>query len=137
MVKKVTPSRRALSKSEWKVMNICWKLGKATARQVYEQTLKDQQRDYRTVKTLLDRIAVKGYLRTEKLGPLVLFAPAVNRRKALSAAINEFVENVLDHSVAPLYLHLADQSELDEEEEAALRALLDRREQERAEEQAT
>ena len=115
-------------------MNICWKLGKATARQVYEQTLKDQQRDYRTVKTLLDRIAVKGYLRTEKLGPLVLFTPAVDRRKALSAAINEFVENVLDHSVAPLYLHLADHSELDEEEAAALRALLDRREQERAEE---
>ena len=126
--------RRALSKAEWKVMTICWRLGKATARQVYEQTLKDQRREYRTVKTLLDRIAVKGYVRTEKLGPLVLYAPAVARRKALTAAISEFVENVLDHSVAPLYLHLADQSELDEEEETALRTLLDRFARERVEE---
>ena len=118
--------RRALSKSEWKVMNIRWRLGKATARQVYDETLKEQQRDYRTVKTLLDRIAVKGYLKTDKLGPLVLFAPAVARRRALSSAIGEFVENVLDHSVAPLYLHLADQGDLDEEEERALRRLLER-----------
>ncbi len=118
--------RRTLSKTEWKIMNICWRLGKATARQVYEETLKDQQRDYRTVKTLLDRTAAKGYLETSKLGPLVLYAPAVARRTSFSSAIGEFVENVLDHSVAPLYLHLADQGELDEEEKEALRTLLDR-----------
>lgn len=118
--------RPTLSKTEWTVMNICWRLGKATARQVYEESLADRKRDYRTVKTLLDRIATKGYLETEKLGPLVLFTPAVPRKTVVAGAIREFVANVLDDSVAPLYLHLANRTDLDEEEEAALRKLLDR-----------
>jgi BlaI family penicillinase repressor len=97
-------------------MNLCWKLGKATARQVHEASLSDKNRDYRTVKTMLDRIAAKGYLEIEKLGPLCLYRPAVSRKTARNSAIQEFFETVLDRSVAPLYLHLAEREDLTDEE---------------------
>ena len=109
-------------------MQICWKLGRATARQVHEAS--DRRRDYRTVKTLLDRIAAKGFLRIEKLGRLSLFVPAVTRQRALSEVITDFVDDVLERSVAPLYLHLAKRDDLSPEEVAFFRRQLETQEEE-------
>ncbi len=117
-------SLKKLSPAEWKVMNLCWKLRKATARQIYEDSLKDQERDYQTVKTLLDRIVAKGYLKMEKLGPLCIFSPAVSRASAVAGAVEDFIETVLDNSVAPLYQHLAKSETMSEREIEALRELL-------------
>ena len=109
-----TPKRRRLSRTEWTIMQLCWSLGRATARQV--QDASDGSRDYRTVKTLLDRIARKGFLRIEKLGRLSLFVPSVTRQRALSEVIAVFVDDVLERSVTPLYLHLAERDDLSPEE---------------------
>ena len=98
--------RPLLSKAEWQLMNLCWKLGRSTARQIYEASLEQKRRDYQTVKTLLDRMAAKGYLRVEKLGRLCLFRPAVKRSRTVAAAIEEFLGTVLDNTPAPLFLHL-------------------------------
>ncbi len=118
-----------LSKTEWQVMNVCWQLGQATARQVYEASDELKRRDYRTVKTLLDRIAAKGFLKTEKLGPLVLFEPAVDRRSTQGHAVREFVDRVLDSSLVPLVHHLAERGDMREDEARVLRELLARLEE--------
>jgi BlaI family transcriptional regulator, penicillinase repressor len=122
---------RKLSPAEWKVMNLCWKLRKATARQIYEASLQRQERDYQTVKTMLDRIAVKGYLKMEKFGPLCIFSPAVTRASVVAGAVEDFVANVLDNSVAPLFQHLAKSETIDEQELEALRNLLRKAEEKR------
>jgi len=115
---------RKLSSAEWKVMNLCWKLRKATARQIYEASSQIQRRDYQTVKTLLDRIAAKGYLKMEKLGPLCIFSPLVSRASIVAGAVEDFVATVLDNSVAPLFQHLANAENIDEGELEAIKALL-------------
>jgi len=120
---------RKLSPAEWKVMNLCWKLRKTTARQVYEALLADRERDYQTVKTLLDRIAAKGYLKVEKLGPLCIFSPAVSRASVVAGAVEDFVSTVLDNSVAPLFQHLARNEAISERELEALKDLLKRAEE--------
>lgn len=119
-------SKQKLSRTEWKVMNICWRLGSATARQIYEESLDDQDREYRTVKTLLDRIAAKGYLATEKLGPLVIYTPAVERRSTLRDAVGDFVDTVLGRSLSPLVLHLAEREDLSRDERRALEGLIEK-----------
>ena len=118
---------KRLSRTEWIIMQICWKLGRATARQVHEAS--GGRRDYRTVKTLLDRIAAKGFLRIEKLGRLSLFVPVVTRQRALSAVITDFVDDVLERSVTPLYLHLAERDDLSPEEVAFFRRQLEAEEE--------
>ncbi len=118
-------TRPPLSKSEWMLMNICWRRGRSTARQIFDESLESYERDYRTVKTMLDRMVTKGYLAVEKLGPLCLYQPAVPRREAVSGAIREFIDTVLDRTVAPLFVHLADEEELSEEELDALQKLVD------------
>lgn len=119
-------NEKELSKTEWQVMNVCWRLGQATARQVHEADDELRSKDYRTVKTLLDRIAAKGYLRTERLGPLLLFEPAVAKRPTHRAALRGFVDRVLGQDVSPLVLHLAETGDLSESEERVLRELLRR-----------
>ena len=120
--------RRPLSRTEWTIMQICWRLGRATARQVHEAS--DGRRDYRTVKTLLDRMAAKGFLRVEKLGRLSLFVPAVARSRALSEVVTTFVDDILERSVAPLYLHLAERDDLSPEEIAFFRRQLEKENEE-------
>ena len=117
-----------LSRTEWTLMNICWRLGKSTARQVYEESLDHRERDYQTVKTLLDRIGAKGYLKIEKLGPLCLYSPIVARSAALGAAIEDFTRTVLDDTLAPVFVHLANSRQMKEEELDSLRELLRRHE---------
>lgn len=118
-------SAARLSRGEWALMNLCWKRGKATARQIYEDSLGRRERDYRTVKTMLDRMAAKGFLEVEKLGPICLYTPAVPRREALAGAIHDFFDVVLDRTLAPLLLHLADEEELSEEDLETLRRLVE------------
>ncbi len=122
---------RKLSPTEWKVMNLCWKLRKATARQVYEASSENQERDYQTVKTLLDRIVAKGYLKMEKLGPLCIFSPAVSRASIVAGAVEDFISTVLDNSVAPLFQHLANSEKIDVQELDALKELLKKSEEKR------
>lgn len=120
------PPLNKLSRAEWQIMSLCWRLGRSTARQVYEASLEHKKRNYRTIKTLLDRIAAKGYLRVEKLGPLSIFTPIVERRRAVGEAIRDFIDVVLDHTLAPLFIHLTEKEELSEDELRALEQLLDR-----------
>ncbi len=119
--------RVPLSRGEWSLMNVCWRLGKATAREVHEASEEGARRDYRTTKTMLDRMADKGWLRVSRVGPVRVYAPAVSRARAIGPAIREFLGQVLGGSLEPLFAHLVDE-DLSEEELAALRRLVERKE---------
>ena len=54
---------------------------------------------------MLDRLVIKGYLEREKFGPIWLYKPVVARSKVIAQEIDSFVDNVLDNSIAPIYLH--------------------------------
>jgi len=111
-------------------MNACWDLGTCTARQVHESSPQLQSRDYQTVKTLLDRIVEKGFLSMEKVGTVCLYRPIVRRRAAVSDAIEDFVDVVLDRTLNPLVAHLASAERLTDEDRQALERILARIEEE-------
>jgi BlaI family penicillinase repressor len=115
----------ALSKAEWLLMKICWGQDKSTARQVYEEARKQRKWEYQTVKTMLDRLAGKGYLRKEKLGPLCLYQSKVPQSKTTAKAIESFVDTVLDNTFAPLFAHLAKGKKLSDEEITSLRKIIE------------
>jgi BlaI family transcriptional regulator, penicillinase repressor len=118
-----------LSKTEWTIMNLCWRLKKATARQIHEASLVERKREYATVRTLLDRIAAKGYLAVERVGPVKVYRPKVGRRRAVGSAVDDFVDKVLERSLLPLYLHLSQRDDLSEEEIAFFRRQLEKKEE--------
>lgn len=125
----MTKKRTDLSKTEWLLMNICWKKGKVSARKIYEETLKEKKRGYQTVKTMLDRMVGKGFLEREKFGPIWLYEPVVSRTKMLGREIESFVNTVLDKTFAPLVVHLAEKEKLSPVEIEALKKLIEEHEE--------
>ena len=115
---------RYLSRAEWAIMNICWQKGTASARDIFDESLKEKVRSYHTVKTMLDRLVVKYYLEREKFGPIWLYRPAVQRKKIISREIETFVSTVLDNTFTPLLSFLAGKQELTEKEIEELEKLI-------------
>lgn len=124
-------NRRDLSKTEWLLMKICWLKGQSSARDIYEETLKQKKRGYQTVKTMLDRLVGKGYLEREKFGPIWLYKPTVPRSKVIAHEIDTFVNTVLDNTFAPLFVHLAGKEKLSREEIKALKKLIEEYEEDK------
>ncbi len=113
-----------LSKTEWSIMKICWEKGEATARVIYDESLKQKKRGYQSVKTMLDRLVKKGYLNRKKFGPIWLYKPSVSRAKVLAKAIDGFVATVLDNTFAPLLIHFVEKENLKPEEIKALKKII-------------
>ena len=118
-----------LSKNEWLIMKLCWKLNKATARQIFDNAVKARDWEYQTVKTMLDRLVDKGYLSVEKLGPLNLYEPAVKRTQVVRRAIDSFTDTVLDNAFAPLFAHIVKGKKLSREEFEQLKSIIDNAEE--------
>ena len=116
--------RNNLSKTEWSLMTICWEKGLVSARVIWEETLKEKKRGYQTVKTMLDRLVGKRFLNREKFGPIWLYNPAVPKAKVVEREIDTFVSTVLDNTVTPLFVHLAEKENLSQEEIEALKKLI-------------
>lgn len=119
-----------LTKAEWLIMKRCWRAARCTAREVYEQTLNERNWQYQTVKTMLDRLALKGYLTVDKIGPICLYKPTVSQAKAAARAVDNFVGTVLDGTVSPLFAHLAKGRKLSDDEVASLKKLVEDHEEE-------
>ena len=116
--------KQDMSKTEGSLMNICWKKGKSSARDIYEETLKQKKRGYQTVKTMLDRLVGKGYLTREKFGPIWLYEAVVSRKSALIQEMEFFAGTVLDNTFTPLFAHIAKREKLTRDELDSLKKLL-------------
>ena len=115
-----------LSPAEWKVMKIVWRRGGCAARDAYEEAGEEYGWATSTVKTILRRLTVKGYVKTKRVGNSFLYRPARPALKSLLTAADTLLENALDGTAGPVLLHMVKKSRLSSEELAQLRALLDR-----------
>ena len=123
--------KKELSRTEWTIMNMCWKKGTASARDIYDESLKEKKRSYHTIKTMLDRLVKKNYLEREKFGPIWLYKPTVVRSTIISGEIKTFVETVLDNSFTPLLSFLTGNQDLSEDEIEALEKIINTKKEEK------
>lgn len=93
-LRKALPEER-LSPSEWEIMRICWKLGRANVREIFGEDLKKRRRDYRTILTFVGRMAAKGFLTVEKEGNTNYYTAAVPQKRALQGEIDRFLNGVV------------------------------------------
>ncbi len=95
-----------LTRTEWELMKICWAKGKCSAKIVHEESLKKNKRSYVTVKTILDRLAKKGFLEREMFGPIVLYTPLISQKSVTARTIDDFIEVVMGDHITPFFRHL-------------------------------
>ncbi len=92
------PAHDPLSRRERQIMDVVYRLGRATAAEVLE-ALPDPP-SYSSVRALLRVLEEKGHLRHEQDGPRYVFLPTVPRDKARRSALRQLVQTFFEGSTA-------------------------------------
>ena len=126
------PAHDSLSRRERQIMDVVYRLGRATAAEVQE-ALPDPP-GYSAIRALLRVLEEKGHLRHEQDGPRYVFLPTVPRDKARRSALRRLVQTFFEGSTAQAVAALLGEpdAELTDEDLDRLSRLIDRaREEER------
>jgi predicted transcriptional regulator len=92
------PVHDSLSRRERQIMEVVYRLGRATAADV-QDSLPDPP-SYSTIRALLRVLEDKGHLRHEQDGPRYVFLPTLPRDKARRSALRQLVHTFFEGSTA-------------------------------------
>jgi predicted transcriptional regulator len=113
-----------LGKAEWRVMEALWLRGRATAVDLQADLAAAEGWAYSTVKTMLDRLVDKGYVRARRIGNVYEYAPRVRRGSAVARVVDDVVDRVLEGSVTAFIGRLVERRRLKPDELDELRRML-------------
>ena len=101
-----TPARSQLSRRERQIMDVIYRLGRATAAEVHD-ALPDRP-SYSTIRALLRVLETKGHLRHAEDGPRYVYSPTVPRERARESALRQVVTTFFDGSTEAAVAALLD-----------------------------
>src|SRR5262249_56784966 len=105
-----------LAKAEWSLMEALWTRGQATASALQADLRTTQGWAYSTVKTMLDRLVEKGYVKARRVGNVYEYSSRVRRGAVVARTIDDLAERVLSGSISPLLLRLVETRKLNADE---------------------
>ena|SRR5438132_8797776 len=109
-----------LSKFELEIMEILWKLGESSVREVQEAIHERKRPAYTTVQTIFARLEEKKAVRrTRKIGNAFLFEPLISRRSVYRRIIDDFLD-LFGGSAQPVVARLFETGKLTLEDLKAL-----------------
>lgn len=83
-----------ISSAEWEVMRVLWTKGETTSTEITKILSSKQDWSASTVKTLLGRLADKGYLTSRREGRTYLYQALLNEEEANFTAVNEVLSKI-------------------------------------------
>ena len=114
-----------LSDAEWEVMEVLWSAGQAlTATDIAERVPAGREWTLATVKSLLSRLLAKQAVAPKKDGRRFLYSPALAREAYVADESRRFVGRLFGGKLSPLFAHMAEDEAIDDEDIAAIEALL-------------
>ena len=114
----------ALTRRERHIMDILFRLGRATAEEVMREM--PGEPSYSTVRTQLRVLEEKGHVRHEEQGRRYIYMPAVARSAARRSALRHVVDTFFDGSVEKVVAALlgGDAAKLSDEELARIEEMV-------------
>src|SRR5687767_14746261 len=101
-----------LTRFELEIMDVLWRLGEGSVREVREALSERKRPAYTTVQTIVQRLELKGAVRrTRKIGNALMFEPTVSRKAAYRHVIDELL-GLFGGSARPVVAHLLDSGKL-------------------------
>lgn len=126
------PSLPELTEAEWAVIKAVWRLEPCPAPTVQEHLAGQRDWSVSTVRTVMERMAAKGLLTSEKLRNLTLYRSAVSRQQAQLGELRYALENAFDGALTPMVQCLIESERLDSGQLDQLEALIAAQRQARA-----
>ncbi len=116
----------ALPNAELAVMELLWREGQATSRQIIDQVYPDTpKRQHGTVQRLLQRLSAKGFVVRDRALGISVFSPAISRDAYASAQLESLANRLTQGSLAPMITRLVADNKLSHAEIERLRRILE------------
>jgi len=115
----------SLSEAQREIMKIVWERGEISALEVRKILSEKRDLAKNTVRTLLDRMEEKGWLKHREDGRTYLYSAAQPREASIGQKVLEVVEHVCGGSPEELVTALLDYRGLTPQELKRIRAMLD------------
>ncbi len=125
-----TPVPVELTEVEWEIMKVVWEKQPCAAGTVQEELTARRDRAYSTVKTTMDRMVEKGFLKIERIRNLQLFSSCVSEVEAKRGEFRRMLQRAFNGALTPMMQFLIEHEGLSKEEALQLRELLRRAERE-------
>ncbi len=117
----------SLTDLEIDIMNVVWRLRRATVRQIVDALRIQRPLAYTTVQTVLTILTQKGVVQYTREGRAYVYSAIIQPEGVRQETIKAVVDKLFAGSSQSLVLHLIESDTLTAEEAESLRNLLDRR----------
>lgn len=109
-----------ITRFELEIMDVFWRIGEASVREVCDALAEKKRPAYTTVQTIVQRLEQKKALRrTRKIGNALMFEPAVTRKSAYRRVLDDVLE-LFGGSAQPVVAQLLESGKLTLEDLKAL-----------------
>lgn len=109
-----------ITRFELEIMDVFWRVGEASVREICDALAEKKRPAYTTVQTIVQRLEQKGALRrTRKIGNALMFEPAVTRKSAYRRVVDDLL-SLFGGSAQPVVAHLLETGKLTLEDLKAL-----------------
>jgi len=109
---------------ELEVLQVIWRRGQATVREVHQDLVQNRKIAYTTVLTIMGILERKGHLKKTAGERAYVYSPARPKRRVVKTMIDEFVSRVFNGSTRPLLVHLVEDSRISQKELKEIEGLL-------------
>ena len=113
-----------LTEAEWDIMKVVWDKEPCTAGTVQEIMAMTKERAYSTVKTTMDRMVEKGFLRIERIRNLQLFRSCISEVDAKRGEFRKMLKRAFDGALTPMMQFLIEHEGLSKEDASELRKIV-------------
>jgi BlaI family penicillinase repressor len=117
-------ARTELTEAEWAIIKAVWETEPCTAPDIREKLLRQTAWAYSTVRTLMDRMVVKGLLAAEKVRNLTVYRSAVTREQAQRGELFYALKHAFNGALTPMVQCLLDTGNLSTDELTELESLI-------------
>jgi BlaI family penicillinase repressor len=115
-----------LTEAEWIIMKVVWENEPCAAGTVQETLLNSKDWAYSTVKTTMDRMANKGFLKIQKIRNLQLFSSVISEVDAKRGEFRKMLKRAFDGALTPMMQFLIEHEGLSKDESQQLRKLVNK-----------
>lgn len=123
------PASEQPTELELEILKVLWRESPLPVREVRVRlaALADRELTHSSVITMLNIMVRKGFLRRQKEGKAFLFAPKVPKADVTGSFVGDLLSRVFDGSPQALVLNLLETADIDAEELAEIRRLINRK----------
>ena len=115
-----------VTETELRILDVLWKRGPTIVRDIVEHLYGEHSPSlHATVKSLLDRLAEKGYVTHDDSRHAHKFSATVEREELVGQQLQQLADSHFNGSLSPVLLTLVDRAKLTRKQRNAIRKIIE------------